>query len=342
MVKFKVYARDLICQFLWILGITRPNNYAFDKLTVITFHRVLTKEHREQYPSPNIAVTTDEFDWLCSEFKEHFECGSFTTIYGRWINNEKTDKPFLAITFDDGQMDNYCNAKPILDKHKLKATFYIPVQFINSQINIWHDRLGFAIKACESSEKKYTRLIELTNNFIGGTVLQEQLTTDIIENAKKLSPAKREQLVLEIENLAHSVPPDWARMMSWSNIKTLHSNGHEIASHSMTHALLPQLSSEKLHFEIMKSQNEIRQQLNANITSFCYPNGNVNSNVRQVVIEAGYENAVTTQWGMNERSTDSFTIKRYDMDAFKLVDRNNKLSYKRLHFRLSGLQPGVK
>lgn len=340
--NIKAISRDFVCHFLWKIGLTIPSKYAKRKLTVITFHRVLTEAQRLEYPLPNLAVTPQELDWLLVELKVHFECGPFTKIYKRWLNNEETDKPFLAITFDDGQYDNYCNAIPVLNKHQLKATFYIPVDFINTQQNIWHDRLGFSIQECQKSDSKTNKLTKLIFKYFG-TINNEDISIKNISGlSKTLTPKERHLFVEDIEAIADTSIPEWAKMMTWTQIIELNNAGHEIGSHTITHALLPQLNSDELHFEIFESLKILEKQLKSEVNSFCYPNGDSSPTVESIVAEAGYNNAVTTKWGINEKSTGNFEIKRFDIDAFQLVDRHNNLSNKRLHMRFSGIQPGLR
>jgi len=340
-VKSKYLLRDLIYQLFWKLGFTKPSSYARGKLAVITFHRVLTEEQRRHYPLPNLAVTPEELDWLCSAFKKYFECGPFTTMYNRWLSDEKSKKPFLAITFDDGQLDNFIQAKPILAKHKLCATFYVPVQFINTQTSIWHDRLGFSVMACVASDVKKAQLISICKTHLDEEMVTKNLVKNIIRRTKYIHPLKRERLVLEVEKLANSTIPKWSRMMSWVQIKELHDAGHEIGSHTMSHALLPQLDDDTLSYEVNESRKVIEQQLGTSIDSFCYPNGDMDDRVQHVVSSAGYKNAVTTQWGLNCSSTEKYVIKRFDIDAFQLLSNNN-LSDSHLHFRLSGMHPSLR
>lgn len=43
---------------------------------------------------------------------------------------------YVSITFDDGRLDNFTNALPILEKHNLRATFFITTGFIDESIDL--------------------------------------------------------------------------------------------------------------------------------------------------------------------------------------------------------------
>ena len=76
-------------------------------------------------------------------------------------------------------------------------------------------------------------------------------------------------------------------MMSWEQIKELQKSGHEIGSHSMTHALLPQLDLKSIEWEVSESRRQLGEILDFESESFCYPNGDQDKRVRSAVQSAG-------------------------------------------------------
>jgi hypothetical protein len=50
----------------------------------------------------------------------------------------------LATTFDDGSLDNYEVALPILARYGIAAAFYIMVNAVETGVPPWHCRLNFA------------------------------------------------------------------------------------------------------------------------------------------------------------------------------------------------------
>ena len=327
--------KDIVVNLLWLFKVTHPSRYAKDKLVVLTFHRVLTEEQRNQYPLAHLAVSEEELDWICSEVKKHFHCQTMTETHDDWLQGKSEGKPLIALTFDDGQYDNYAIAHSVLKKNNLPATFYIPVTHIDNQRNIWHDIASFCIKNCLENESKRARLQDLLNRNVGDVDLTTSTIKFIVNQLKQLTPENRIQVVQELESISDCGLPDWSRMMSWNEIRELSEYGHEIGSHSMTHALMTQLGTDDLKYEILTSSNQLKERLDIEVNSFCYPNGNYNESSIQIVKESGYSNAVSTVLGLNSEGMDSYSLKRIDIDPYTLRNTFNNLSVKHLHFRLS-------
>ncbi|MFW5432522.1 MAG: polysaccharide deacetylase family protein [Methylophilaceae bacterium] len=330
----KSFIRDLITGSLWQLGITNPQKKSKNKLTVVTFHRVLPETLRKQYPYEGICVTPEELDWFCDYFKQYDVVGTLSDTFDQWKKNTDSAKSFLAITFDDAQWDNLHYAQPILDKHNYKATFYIPTESVDNKTLLWHDRLGYVVHQAGNDNKQLTDII----NIFKALGYQESQATDLknklVEFAKILSVGTRKKLLLQLEQLSAAEVPQWGRLMTWDEIKLLDKQGHEIGAHSVTHELLTSCDSSQLKHEVFFSKERIEAELSKKVVSFCYPNGNYNDEVVSAVTLAGFDNAVSTVWGINNQSANHYTMRRFDINAFNNLDRHQNLSASRFAYRL--------
>jgi peptidoglycan/xylan/chitin deacetylase (PgdA/CDA1 family) len=75
--------------------------------------------------------------------------------------------------------------------------------------------------------------------------------------------------------------------MNWKEIKTLHDQGHEIGSHSMSHASLTELSKKSIEYEVGKSKKCL-DDYGIKPTSFEYPFSTGSENKTAVEIVAKY------------------------------------------------------
>jgi peptidoglycan/xylan/chitin deacetylase (PgdA/CDA1 family) len=100
------------------------------------------------------------------------------------------------------------------------------------------------------------------------------------------------------------------RLMSDKQILEMHTAGHEIGSHSMSHARLTQLPRSSAWDEISRSRMLLEMLLNAPIKTFAYPYGLVNQTLKNMVADAGYSLACSTYTGPGKFGVDPFELRR--------------------------------
>lgn len=88
-------------------------------------------------------------------------------------------------------------------------------------------------------------------------------------------------------------------MISWSQLQELQTAGWEIASHTMNHPRLSNLTLDEVTVELKRSKKVIGEFLGETPQTFAYPygNGEDDSDIRELVKEAGYRLAVGVHSG---------------------------------------------
>ncbi|MCB9616396.1 MAG: polysaccharide deacetylase family protein [Sandaracinus sp.] len=323
----KPIARDALAELLWRSGLTRPRR--LDKLTIVTFHRVLPASARDEYPFPELAVTPEALDFFVGHFRRHYE---LTTLSRGWrtLVEQRATRPLLCMTFDDGQRDNDEFARPVLESNGCLATFFIATEAAENDAMLWHDRVGFAARALrERAPSRYA------HEFPHGVAAA-------LERAKTWPAARREAWVETIESTAGgSTRPSWDGLIDFDRLRALHAAGHEIGSHSCSHPTLPTCDDERLMRELEGSRERLRAEGLGQVHTLCYPNGDHDARVRAAASRAGYTLAVSTDWGLNTGNSDPFALQRCDIQVETTLSRLGGLSSARLGLRLSGLQPGL-
>ena len=105
--------------------------------------------------------------------------------------------------------------------------------------------------------------------------------------------------------------------------------GHRIGSHTLNHPRLTRLSLRDAHEEIFASKKKLEDTFGVAIEDFCYPYGDWNEAVRDLVSEAGYRTACTTDFGINQPATHALELRR-------ITVRHPSRSLKSLRARLLG------
>lgn len=110
------------------------------KVIILLYHRV-----SDQFKD-NVTIGIEQFDEQMAYLERNCETVSLSEIVdGRVRRN--SSKPVIAISFDDGYLDNFENAAPILLKYQLPCTFFISTEKIAANKPFAHDMvsLGFGL-----------------------------------------------------------------------------------------------------------------------------------------------------------------------------------------------------
>ena len=336
----KSAVRDALASLLHLTGLTPPKDPR--RLAIVTFHRVLARHELAEYPLPRIAVTPEELHWFLAVFSRHYECGPLQTIHQRWSDGSGSSRPLLAITFDDAQRDNFRHAKPVLDRMGMKATFFVPTQAAETGKLLWHDRAAYATRAWMIHDQMQASM-SVTSLGVPRQTPPWLFPAAAVERLKLRPAAAREHWIDTAEKaLGRSAIPAWDGMMSFDEIAVLAREGHEIGSHSHTHALMTGSDDESLRNELDASARILEDRLGMTPTSFCYPNGDADDRVVEATRKGRYLRAVTTAWGNNTPGTDPFRLSRFDIQSATARSRRGDLSEARIALRMSGFQRQVR
>lgn len=99
-------------------------------------------------------------------------------------------------------------------------------------------------------------------------------------------------------------------LMDRSQIREWLAAGHQIGSHSATHAKLRRLPLDKAREEIVGSKKRLEDLFGIPVNHFSYPFGEYNDAVRDMVVAAGYHTACTMKFGVNTAETPRHELRR--------------------------------
>ncbi|HAV63588.1 MAG TPA: polysaccharide deacetylase [Verrucomicrobiales bacterium] len=123
-------------------------------------------------------------------------------------------------------------------------------------------------------------------------------------------------------------------IMDASQVREWLAAGQSIGAHTMTHPRLTTIAVDRAKEEIFASRKSLEDTFGIPIRHFCYPYGDLNERVVELVREAGYETAATTDLGVNTAATDPHRLKRitarYPSRKFKNLPLLARLAWHRL------------
>lgn len=99
-------------------------------------------------------------------------------------------------------------------------------------------------------------------------------------------------------------------LMTLADWRTWRDAGMDIGSHTRTHAALTKITPEQARAQIVESRQELEQAVGCEVRHFCYPYGWFEPQHRDMVQQAGYHTATTTQRGRVHAGDDPYTLRR--------------------------------
>jgi len=102
------------------------------KVVVLLYHRV------NDALRDNVTVGIERFDQHMAYLKRYWPVVPLRAVIRGEVEPVRR-KPLVCVTFDDGYRDNYDYAAPILQKHRLPATFFVSTGKLTHQAPFDHD-----------------------------------------------------------------------------------------------------------------------------------------------------------------------------------------------------------
>ena len=183
---------------------------------------------------------------------------------------KKVPRKGIAISFDDGYVDNYTTAKPLLEKYNLPATFFICNGNIGKQAEFWWDELEHIFKNDpEKHLQTWKQLLPLTHE-------QQQEALSVIRT--------------------HAPRPEYA-CINQAQLKEMAQHPlFTIGAHTVNHAALGHQQYEEDQWEeIMNNVMWLVQVIGKAPTLLAYPYGNYNEATINIASQEKFDAAFTTE-----------------------------------------------
>ena len=266
-------------------------------LTVVNYHRIDTPD-RADFDSfkPNVSATPQDFENQMEYLAKWFNVVSLKDIVD-WLDGRKDLPPYAAlITFDDGYLDNYTAAFPILRKYNFPALIFLTTEHIGTDAPFYWDMAAYCFSHTANDHLTFPDgHVESWSN----PNQLERISQNWIEVMKTLPQAEKQ---IYVENLpvllGVSIPGGFFQklMMNWDQAREMQKSGIEFGAHTMHHPILTRISLEQVREEVAGSKSRIEEELGERVLGFAYPNGQVsdlNEEIEGIVAGSGIRAAFT-------------------------------------------------
>jgi len=328
-----------------IISVIDPRTFhAFNanNLLILTYHRVLPDSHPDlKHEQPGMYVTPQTFRMHMDEIKKRFQLFHLDDWVRAAKNNEPQPKYACAITFDDGWLDNYEYAYPILKELKVPATIFVVSNFLGTSYSFWPNRLNRLLGTLtseqlddfiKSEEGSWLKKIMHESKLIPGKLDADEIN-QIIESCKIYT---EDELNTFLDRMGsrfdgHLIS-DRVDLMSQDHLQEMIESGFvKVGSHTCHHKrLLESLDKNQIDDEIINSRQFLQEKLSTDVNLFCYPNGDY-SQYSLGLVNENYSAACATMSGWNTPGANMLLLKRIGVHEDISFNKHKFLA------RLSGL-----
>ena len=309
-------------ELAWFSGYARLSERARGGAGVILrLERVRPRDRRPFQPNRWREVTPQFLDRAISALKRwNFDLVTIDEVCRRAVTLPERNW-FACLTFDGGCKDVIDRAWPVLSKHRVPFTVYLPTAFPDGLGEAW----WLALEEVVAREPRISLVIDREERrFAAGTTADKYDTFRFLENwIRRLSPA---DLSFAIHDLCARYSVDLAalsraELMDWNDLARLAADPlATIGSATVNHVALGNLKAADAQREMTMGKAVAETALRRPVSHFAYPFCDRQSWRREHVAmarETGFASAVSTVPGVvrSRGETDLHALPRIAWDG---------------------------
>lgn len=287
-------------------------------LLILNYHRI-GDASITPFDSDVFSCSTQELECQVLYLNRQFRIVGLPEALDLLDGRRPLREPTVLLSFDDGYIDNYELAFPVLARHGIPAVFYLPTSFIGTDFIPWWDRVASLVKRSPRT------LIQLSTphrrSFSLTPAHREHSIRQILDIYKGPAVVNPEGFMAELL-VACDVPELSAEaygrnFLSWDEARQMQAAGMSFGSHSHTHRILAKLPFAEQREELQLSREILEHELGIPIDTLAYPVGarsSFNTDTIRALAETGYRHAFSFISGVNRPQSgspaDPYTILR--------------------------------
>lgn len=315
--------RELLAKLCSVTGFTvvceqwrrRPS------LIVLNYHRI-GDIRKTRYDPGVFSATAQDFAWQVGYMKQHFEIATLDDAVAM-ITGEQPVRPSVLITFDDGYLDNYEIAFPILRAAGVPATFFLPTAFIESNRLPWWDLIAYIVKNGKNNRIRLS--YPQAQEFDLAHQSREAVIASILRAYKHPGMQDHDRFINDLLKGSESSLPtadSETCFLNWKQAREMQAAGMTFGSHTHNHEILSKLSDGRQHEELIYSREILERELNREVVALAYPvggSGAFSRSTQEIAMQCGYRSAFSFYGGFNLPAA----IQPYDVRRFGLEGQSH-------------------
>jgi peptidoglycan/xylan/chitin deacetylase (PgdA/CDA1 family) len=324
-------------------------------LCVVTYHGILPQGYEVIDPDLDGGLVSDEaFRRQLRLLKSRYHVVAPEEVLAWAREGRRLPKRSVLLTCDDGLLNTLTDMVPVLREENLSCLFFV-LGASTRQISqmLWYEELYLALLAAPAGTYSFETLgmtVELKDR-----KQRRQVWGALLKKLSPLNHAERD-VVTALARTQFGLSAAWdaecsiseARrgrflLLNLGQLRQLVAQGMTVGSHTMSHPILSQQSSELAWKEILESRAALQTALGTEVWAFAYPFGDPASAASrewQMAEQAGFACAFMNVGGGFGAALPKFALPRVHVTAeMSLAEFEAHVSgfHNALRMRLSGV-----
>lgn len=258
----------------------------------VFYHGVVNNDSTRIFPRH---IVKEQFEQHMKYLSSKFNVISIEEAFYLRRKGIRPDKKTITVSFDDGYLNNLQTALPIIEKYKVKTTFFVSgICSEDESYVMWSDLVSFAR---HFSNREHVvvgdQVFVKTGRY---ELINREKNLSLYQYIKELSYAERDVVLKEIreryelDQHLKSLPAELRKLMNRDQIRELsQSDMVTIGSHGHLHYNLGNISVQEAEHEMRISKEILSAITGKNIDLISFPDGSYTEDVKKSALSLGYK-----------------------------------------------------
>ncbi|MGN0395908.1 MAG: polysaccharide deacetylase family protein [Coprococcus sp.] len=311
------------------------------KLYIVMYHYTRDLKH-SRYPEIK-GLDLPLFREQIHYFKDNFNVVTMEQVIDAAEGKSELPKAAVLLTFDDGYVDNYTYAYPILEEVGVQGSFFIPGKTFSTHQLLDVNKIHYILAS--ANIQKLVLDVKERMDFYRGAEYDYAPTEELFEgyavanrfDCKETIFVKRMLQTVLPESLRNRISSDlfekyvgvseeklaYELYMTEEQIRTMKRHGMFIGIHGYDHYWLGNLSQEQMQEDIFKALDVMDEFIDRKHWVMNYPYGNYNQKVLDYVKQEGACLGLSVEARVADMEVDQrLTLPRFDCNDFPPISDN--------------------
>jgi peptidoglycan/xylan/chitin deacetylase (PgdA/CDA1 family) len=324
--------------------------YAQPKAAVLMYHQVAEPDTDIW----DLAVSPAHFEQQLRVLKRMGIVVSTSELSER-LHQHNLKRRSIAITFDDGYLDNYSNARPLLTQYQLPATFFIVSGNVGLDQEFWWDELAGILLLSERLPTTLLFTFPSGDRLEADLQAEQYLTPELRQQhqqwraSEHAPPTRRADLFYKLWQQLRPLPAPaqqaclqqlraWAgklpgtrpayQTISLSQLHELHNNAlFTIGAHTSTHPALASHTVALQQEEIQGGRQALCQATGQLPDVLAYPYGSYGNETAALAAQLGFRAAFTTDARLVTATAEPHKLGRFQVNNWNGDEFKRRLTH---------------